>query len=164
MIGAYRYEDGTEDIETSFFVPFNDTDLDKFIYDFKKLSSHFNQESFLLGLPQAYNYDGWEPKDDDLKAGDGHYIVFSDHAELIGKEAVMESFEKSSAGSVAVDDKDRILEWTIKGVTTPVTVKGCWAMDKAGLKWFRRPQKIDPTEFGDKRKAIQRALQKVIEK
>lgn len=161
MIGGYEEEqpDGTKTqvIESSFFVPYNDTDLNNFIGIFKKLMIKYDQQSILVGLPENYDYGAWEPTIEGLDKG-GHYFVYTNEtAEKIGTKATIQTFDKY--GSIAIDPhKNRAIDWVIAGITTPSDSSGCFVMNRAGLKWFW--DSFKKPEIDTNNETIKNALQR----
>jgi len=166
LIGGYEEEqpDGrfAHVVESSFFVPFDErSELSDFIHLFKNLMVQYNQDSILLGLPEGFDYKDWKPEKD-IEVG-GHYLIYRNGtAEKIGTKAIIQNFDKF--GSIAIDpNKDRIIEWVIAGVTTPSGASGCFAMNRAGLRWFWDTfPETNPKDYADEQKAVKRALAKVL--
>ena len=161
MIGGFEEKrpDNTlfQVVESSFFVPFNGGNLSDFISLFRELLAKYNQEAILVGLPESY----WKSDIKDLVAG-GHYFIYvSGKVVKIGTKAVIQTFDKY--GSIAIDPKkNRIIDWVIAGVTTPNGSKGCFAMDRVGLKWFwdsfKQPEIVTNNE------TVKRAIAKIVSK
>jgi hypothetical protein len=117
MLGAWveTQEDGSkvQVYEESFFVPFDEKrSLESFVGSFLELTVKYGQESFLLGLPEVYDYEPFPIK----KFETGfHYFVYADgRKKIAGKKASAEIFK--DYGSIAIDPhKNRILEWKVVG-------------------------------------------------
>ena len=138
-------EEKHQTIEDSFFVPYRESgwDLEGFAEFFLGLAIKYNQDSILLGLPSEYSYDTdtIEVAGNPLQTGQHYYVYRNGKVDSVGTRLEMETLK--DYGSIAVDDKDRFIEFVIKGVLQPNTVSGCVMFQKKGLKWFHEPQQLN---------------------
>jgi len=152
LIGMYQEcPDGKPDceehekeqtVEDSFFVPYREdvASLEDFADFFLKLTIKYEQDSYLLGLPNGYAYDSDLVKvaGNDITVGEHYYVSQTGEASSVGTR--LEADTLKDYGSIAFDAKDRMIEFVIKGVLQPATVNGCRKFNEHGLTWFRPQQ------------------------
>ena len=136
-----KEEDKKQVSEESFFVPYNEgaNTVEDFIKVFGKIAKDFSQDSILVGLPKAYDYDGKDSLtfgDKQVPVGSHYYYNPSsnsfDSAGAHLKPAMIEGY-----GSRAIDPKkkDRTIDWKIVGTLQPSSVMGMHAYRSSGLQW-----------------------------